>query len=97
MKTIYGMVAAAVGGAALTAAVGAAAQGNYFPPAQVYGAPTSPHYQPYMIDALQALHHAKGMLNSAQLDKGGHRIRAMAAVDQAIAETQAGIDYANTH
>ncbi len=97
MKMIFALAGAALSGAVLTAGVGAAAQGNYFPPAQTYRQPGNPHYQPYMVDALQALQHARGMLGSAPLDKGGHRIRALAAVDQAISETNAGIQYANTH
>lgn len=93
----FGSVMIGLGGAVLGIAAGAGAQSNYFPAAQVYRQPPSPHYQPYMVDALQALHHARGMLDSSSADKGGHRVRAMALVDQAIGETQAGIDYANTH
>ncbi|QXQ06682.1 hypothetical protein KX816_00940 [Sphingosinicellaceae bacterium] len=91
------VVAATLAGAVLGTAIGAVAQGGYFPPAQTYRQPGNAHYQPYMVDALQALQHARGLLGSAPLDKGGHRIRALAAVDQAINETNAGIQYANTH
>lgn len=93
--TIRGFGAGILVGMGISASVAMAQY--YAPPAAMYRAPPSPHYQPYMVDALSALHHAYGMLNSAPLDKGGHRIRAMTAVTQAINETQAGIDYANTH
>ena len=33
-------------------------------------------------------------LQSAVADKGGHRVRAIALVDQAMGEVQAGMDYA---
>lgn len=50
--------------------------------------------QPHMQAALDHLRSARGELNSAMADKGGHRVRAIAIVDDAIAEVQAGIDYA---
>ena len=91
------VIAATVAGVVLGTTIGAVAQSNYFPPAQTYRQPGNPHYQPYMVDALQALQHARGMLGSASSDKGGHRVRAMTAIDQAISETNAGIQYSNTH
>jgi hypothetical protein len=47
--------------------------------------------QPHMQSALRALNKAKTELTAALPDKGGHRVKAMALVDQAVAETQAGI------
>ena len=47
-----------------------------------------------MHSALVHLRQARAALESALADKGGHRLRAISAVDQAIAETQAGIRYA---
>ena len=50
--------------------------------------------QPAMHSALAHLRHARGDLERAVADKGGHRVRAISLVDQAIAETQAGIRFA---
>jgi hypothetical protein len=50
--------------------------------------------QPHMQSALDHLRSARSELNSAMADKGGHRVRAISIVDDAIAEVQAGIDYA---
>ena len=47
--------------------------------------------QPHMQNALHALRNAKAELETALPDKGGHRVKAIALVDQAIAETNAGI------
>ena len=53
--------------------------------------------QPHMNTAADELRSARAELNAAAGDKGGHRERAIALVDEAIAEVQAGIDYARTH
>ena len=53
--------------------------------------------QPMMKKALASLKAAKGQLQKATADKGGHRVKAIALVDQAIAEVQTGIDFDNTH
>jgi hypothetical protein len=53
--------------------------------------------QPDMAAALQHLSEAKQNLESASHDKGGHRAKALQLVNQAIAETQAGIQYDNRH
>ena len=50
--------------------------------------------QPHMQAALDHLQGAKAELQSAVADKGGHRVRAIALVDQAMGEVQAGMDYA---
>jgi len=50
--------------------------------------------QPHMQNALRALENARSQLVEAVADKGGHRERAIGLVDQAIAETRAGIQYA---
>jgi len=62
-------------------------------------ATTSPAFadQPNMDAALAALTQAKESLLKATADKGGHRAKAIKAVDQAIAEVQAGIAYAKKH
>ena len=50
--------------------------------------------QPHMQAALDHLRSARGELEAANSNKGGHRERAIELVDQAISEVRAGIDYA---
>ena len=50
--------------------------------------------QPHMQNALDQLQGAKSELQVALTDNGGHRVRAMRLVDDAIAEVQAGMEYA---
>jgi hypothetical protein len=54
-------------------------------------------YQGNMERALGSLHQALGELRQATANKGGHRARAMELVNQAIAETQAGVEFADEH
>lgn len=49
-------------------------------------------YQSHMQNALADLRAASNQLNAARPDKGGHRIKAMDLVNQAIGEVRAGID-----
>jgi len=51
--------------------------------------------QPNMQAALGSLQAARGELLKATANKGSHRDRAIGFVDSAIAETRAGIAYAN--
>ena len=53
--------------------------------------------QPRMNAALDELRAARSELDSAVSDKGGHRAKAIGLVDEAIAEVQAGIDFARAH
>ena len=53
--------------------------------------------QPHMRSALAMLEKAKGELQSATSDKGGHRVKAIALTQQAIEETKKGIEYDNKH
>jgi len=53
--------------------------------------------QPHMQSALSDLRAARAELNSALADKGGHRVKAIADTDAAIAEVQAGIEFDRTH
>ena len=53
--------------------------------------------QPKMEAAMQNLREAQQNLQSANTDKGGHRERALEYINRAIAETQAGMQYANQH
>jgi hypothetical protein len=54
-------------------------------------------YQGNMERAEGSLHEAMQALQESTPNKGGHRERAMDLIRQAIAETQAGIDFANAH
>jgi|SRR5581483_8769709 len=56
-----------------------------------------PIAQPNMAAAIQNLREAQMNLEKASQNKGGHRERALQLVQQAIAECEAGIQYANTH
>ncbi len=47
--------------------------------------------QPHMQAALSALQKAKAELDAAIADKAGHRVKAIALVDDAITEVRAGI------
>jgi hypothetical protein len=47
--------------------------------------------QPHMQAALSALQTAKAELEAAIPDKGGHRVKAIALVNDAITEVHAGI------
>lgn len=50
--------------------------------------------QPHMQTALESLGTARGELVVAKDNKGGHRLKALGYVDQAIAEVKAGIAFA---
>ena len=54
-------------------------------------------YQGNMERGLSALYEALGSLREASSNKGGHRVKAMGLIEQAIAEVQAGIEYADMH
>jgi hypothetical protein len=53
--------------------------------------------QPHMQSALDALKTARGELNAAKDNKGGHRVNALRAVDEAIRETKAGMEFDRKH
>ncbi|MCK0209041.1 hypothetical protein MWN33_13470 [Starkeya koreensis] len=54
-------------------------------------------YQGNMERAVSDLYAALASLRESTPNKGGHRERAIELVRQAIAETQAGIDFADEH
>ena len=54
-------------------------------------------YQGNMERALASLHGALESLRESTANKGGHRAKAMDLVRQAIAETQAGVEFADDH
>ena len=53
--------------------------------------------QPHMQAALEALRNAKRDLDQATSDKGGHRVKALRLVNQAIGEVERGIQYDRRH
>ena len=53
--------------------------------------------QPHMNMALDELRAARSELDAAAEGKGGHKGRAIALIDEAIVEVQAGIEFANAH
>jgi uncharacterized low-complexity protein len=53
--------------------------------------------QPHMQAALDALKTARGELNAAKDNKGGHRVNALRAVEEAIKETKAGVEFDRKH
>jgi hypothetical protein len=55
------------------------------------------HGQPAMQAALVALQGAQTELNAAMADKGGHREKALASVQEAIDAVNAGAQYAAAH
>lgn len=57
--------------------------------------PAAAEPQPHMNAALVALRNAESQLMSATHDKGGHRVRALNLVRQAIAEVNRGIVFDN--
>ena len=61
----------------------------------ILGASLAQAQQDNMLNALNALRNARASLVLAITNKGGHRERAIQLVDQAIMQTQAGINYAN--
>ena len=52
--------------------------------------------QPHMQAALRTLRNAQQQLDKAEPDKGGHRVKAIQLVNDAINEVRAGIAYDNS-
>lgn len=52
--------------------------------------------QPHMVAALDHLRVARVELERADSDKGGHRVRALKRIAEAIGEVEAGITYGRT-
>lgn len=70
------------------------------PVAAPTGAPVAIHHHdrhPEIHRALRRLRSAKEDLQKASHDYGGHRDAALGFVNQAIAELQAALSYANAH
>lgn len=60
-------------------------------------AQSSTESQPHMSAALDHLQQAQKELEAGSHDKGGHRVKALSLVKQAMSEVQQGIQYDNTH
>lgn len=52
--------------------------------------------EPHMASALEHLKNADQKLSGATSDKGGHRVKAMQALEQAMSQVEQGIQYAKT-
>jgi len=66
-------------------------------PASMAKAPAPVVDQPHMQAALEHLRAAKVELEKAEADKGGHRVAAIKACNDAIKHTAEGIEFARTH
>jgi hypothetical protein len=66
-------------------------------PVSMAKAPAPVVDQPHMQAALEHLQAAKAELEKAEADKGGHRVAALKATNDAIHHTQEGIEFARTH
>jgi hypothetical protein len=82
--TRRGLVATAATGVAAAGLLGASAK-------------SADAYQGNMERALASLYQALGSLRESTANKGGHRAKAMELVRDAIAETQAGVEFADEH
>lgn len=60
-------------------------------------APAIADRQPKMVSALGSLKKARAELKAATSDKGGHRVRAISLVEQAMSEVEQGIKFDNHH
>jgi hypothetical protein len=65
--------------------------------AAVAATPAFAEFQPMMQAALNSLSTARAQLMNGTSDKGGHRLAAVALVDQAITQVQLGISWDDTH
>jgi hypothetical protein len=53
--------------------------------------------QPHMMAARDHLRVARSELQAADADKGGHRVKAIQRVNEAIVEVDRGIEFERTH
>jgi len=65
--------------------------------AAVAATPAFAEFQPMMQGALNSLTTARAKLMNGTSDKGGHRLAAIALVDQAITQVQLAINWDDTH
>jgi hypothetical protein len=59
--------------------------------------PALAEHQPDMARARASLNDAIQLLRAASDDKGGHKVNAIHLIEQAIAEVNAGMEFANHH
>jgi hypothetical protein len=81
----------------LVASLAALPLGAFLPRALRAAAAGAAAQQPHMRAALASLREARRHLDLAAPDKGGHRVKAIGLVDEAIKETQAGMVFDATH
>ena len=81
---------------AVSVVLGAAAACGGSPP-PVAGPVAADNGQPVMQEALGALQKAQADLQAAEANKGGHRERGLALIQQAIDQVNAGMQYAAAH
>jgi hypothetical protein len=65
--------------------------------AAMTAAPAHAEFQPAMQTALASLKDARQSLMWATADKGGHRVMALALINQAIQQVHLGIHWDNVH
>jgi hypothetical protein len=53
--------------------------------------------QPHMRAALDHMYQAREQLNGGSSDKGGHRVAALQALNEAIRHTRMGMEYDRRH
>ena len=88
MKQILALVALLVLTVALTASSNFVVAQSSMP---------RPESQPHMSAALDHLQQAEKELEAATHDKGGHRVKALSLIKQAMSQVQQGIQYDSTH
>ncbi|HEY1270576.1 MAG TPA: hypothetical protein VGF08_01265 [Terriglobales bacterium] len=88
MKPLLALIALLVMSVALTLSSNLVAAQSATPKAE---------NQPHMNDALNHLQEAQKALEAGSSDKGGHRVKAISLVKQAMSEVQQGIQFDNTH
>ena len=67
------------------------------PPEPVNGEVAGAQRQPHMANAMVALREARKQLVEAKGDKGGHRAKALAMIDDALRQVHDGIMFADHH
>jgi len=65
------------------------------PPEPVSGEVAGADRMPHMRDSMIALREARKQLLEAEGDKGGHRMKALGLIDQAMRQLHEGIEFAN--
>jgi len=88
MKQIFALVALLVLSVALTTSASLVVAQSSAPRTES---------QPHMTAALDHLQRAQKELEEGSHDKGGHRVKALSLVKQAMSEVQQGIQYDDTH